>query len=276
VFNLDNQCDIENYSNHQEKLFEHDNHEETHFRPTERENVNFEEREEFENRIPSQRCVFEFNRLEEARFWSRIMQEHALFIKLGLPADQPKLREEAQEFINSVKTKYWDASHNVYAYYIEGINILQKYSDAGEPAGTAGLPVFEAIRKMELKNVAIVVTRYFGGILLGAGGLVRAYGKACAGSLDEGVEIFVKPCLELKITIEYHLSGKLQNMLINEGFILADTGYTNEVTFTVYSPKEKKEYLEDRIREITGGILRLEVVGNKNVRLDKSGKILES
>jgi uncharacterized YigZ family protein len=200
-------------------------------------------------------------------------EKRSRFISRAKPVGS---EQEAIGFIQSIKNSCWDATHNCYAYNVETDAVYQRYSDDGEPQGTAGLPILEVIRKRGLKNVVVVVTRYFGGILLGAGGLVRAYGKACAGSLDEGVEIFVKPCLELKIPIEYHLSGKLQNMLINEGFILADTGYTNEVTFTVYSPKEKKEYLEDRIREITGGILRLEVVGNKNVRLDKSGKILES
>jgi putative IMPACT (imprinted ancient) family translation regulator len=133
----------------------------------------------------------------------------------------------------------------------------------------------DVIRKRELQNVVVVVTRYFGGIMLGAGGLVRAYSKTCSGGLDEAGEILVKPCLELKIPIEYHLSGRLQNMMLNEGFILAKTDYSDEVTFTVYSPKERMEYLEKQIREITGGVLRLEVAGIKNVRLDLNGNILQ-
>lgn len=189
---------------------------------------------------------------------------------------KPVLSEqEAIDFIQSIKTLCWDATHNCYAYSVESDVLYQRYSDDGEPQGTAGVPILDVIRKRELQNVVVVVTRYFGGILLGAGGLIRAYGKACTGCLDDGVEIFVKPCFELKIPIEYHLSGKLQNMLINEGFILANTNYTEEVTFTVYSPKEKKEFLEEQIREITGGVLRLEIVGDKNIRLDKSGKVLE-
>lgn len=183
--------------------------------------------------------------------------------------------QEAIDFIQSLKTTCWNATHNCYAYSVESDVLYQRYSDDGEPQGTAGLPILDVIRKRELQNVVVVVTRYFGGILLGAGGLVRAYSKACAGGLDEGGEIWVKPCLELKIPIEYHLSGRLQNMLINEGFILGNTDYTEEVTFTVYSPKEKKEFLEERIREITGGVLKLEVLGNKSIRLDKSGKVLE-
>jgi len=88
--------------------------------------------------------------------------------------------EEALEFINNIRAKYWDATHNVYAYYISGENIIQRFSDDGEPSGTAGMPVLEVIKRMELKDLVVVVTRYFGGILLGASGLVRAYSKSAA------------------------------------------------------------------------------------------------
>ncbi len=186
-----------------------------------------------------------------------------------------KSEEEAILFIQALKTSCWDATHNCYAYSVESDALYQRYSDDGEPQGTAGLPILEVIRKRELQNVVVVVTRYFGGILLGAGGLIRAYGKACAGSLENAGEIWVKPCLEIKIPIEYHLSGRMQNMLINEGFILGSTDYTDEVTFTVYTPKDRLEFLEKQIRDITGGILRLEAIGDKSIRLDMSGKVLE-
>lgn len=182
---------------------------------------------------------------------------------------------EAIEFIQSLKTSCWDATHNCYAYSIDADSLYQRYSDDGEPQGTAGLPMLDVIRKKGLQNVVVVVTRYFGGILLGAGGLVRAYGKACAGGLEDGGEIWVKPCLKLKLPIEYHLSGKLQNMLLSEDFIIADTIYTDEVTFTIYSPIERKSFLENQIREITGGVLRLEEAGIKNIRIDIKGNVLE-
>ncbi|MCX7772376.1 MAG: YigZ family protein [Clostridia bacterium] len=183
--------------------------------------------------------------------------------------------QEAIDFIQSIKTSCWDATHNCYAYSVDDQALYQRYGDDGEPQGTAGLPMLEVIRKKELQNVVVVVTRYFGGVLLGAGGLVRAYGKACAGGLEEAGEIFVKPCLELKISVEYHLSGKLQNMLIQEGYILAKTDYTHEVTFTVYTAKEHREALEEKIKEITGGVLSLEAAGLKKIFLDASGKVLE-
>ncbi|MGI6085873.1 MAG: DUF1949 domain-containing protein, partial [Acetivibrionales bacterium] len=89
-------------------------------------------------------------------------------------------------------------------------------------------------------------------------------------------EVLVKPCLKFNIPIEYHLSGKLQNMFLSEGFIIANTVYTHEVTYTVYSPKEKKELLEHKIREITGGVLRMEDAGTENIYVDDKGNILEA
>lgn len=186
-----------------------------------------------------------------------------------------KTEEAAIEFIQAIKSECWDATHNCYAYSIMSDALYQRYSDDGEPQGTAGLPILEVIRKKELFNVVVVVTRYFGGILLGAGGLVRAYGKACGGGLEEGEEIWVKPCLELKIPIEYHLSGKLQNMLLNEGFIIYKTEYTEIVTFTVFTAKERKEYLEKQICEITGGVINIEVIGNRSLLVDVDGNVID-
>ena len=199
-------------------------------------------------------------------------EKRSRFIARAIPI---VTEQEAIDFIQSIKSTHWDATHNCYAYSVESDTLCQRYSDDGEPQGTAGLPILDVIRKKELNNVVVVVTRYFGGILLGAGGLVRAYGKACVGSLDEGEEILVKPCLEIKIPIEYHLSGKLQNMLINENFILGRIEYSEEVTFTVYVPKKQKEFLEKEIMEITSGVLRIEVSDIRNIKLDKNGKVLD-
>ncbi len=182
---------------------------------------------------------------------------------------------EALEYIQVLKTNCWDASHNCYAYSIDSDALYQRYSDDGEPQGTAGLPMLDIIRKKGLQNVVVVVTRYFGGILLGAGGLVRAYGKACAGGLEDAGEIFVKPCFKFNIPIEYHLSGKIQSMFLNEGFVIANTEYTHEVTYTIYSPAEKKDLLVNKIREITGGVFRMEEAGTENIYIDNKGNVLE-
>lgn len=183
--------------------------------------------------------------------------------------------QEALNYIHKIKTACWDATHNCYAYSVDSGSLYQRYSDDGEPQGTAGLPMLDVIKKKGLQNIVVVVTRYFGGILLGAGGLVRAYSKSCAGGLEDAGEILVKPCLKFNIPIEYHLSGKLQNMFLCEGFIIANTDYTHEVTYTIYSPREKKELLEHKIREITGGVLRMEEAGIENIYIDNKGNVLE-
>lgn len=199
-------------------------------------------------------------------------EKRSRFIARAKPV---QTEQEAVDFIQSLKSQHWDASHNCYAYSIENDSLYQRYSDDGEPQGTAGLPILEVIRKKELQNLVVVVTRYFGGILLGAGGLVRAYAKACLGSIENAGLVLVKPCHELKIPVEYHLSGKIQNMLLNEGFILVETDYTEKVTFTVCTPEEKMEFLEKQIREITGGVFEAEAMGRRSVRLDQSGNVLQ-
>jgi len=200
-------------------------------------------------------------------------EKRSKFIARAKPVDT---EQEALDFIQQIKTSCWDATHNCYAYSVDSDAIYQRYSDDGEPQGTAGLPMLDIIRKKNLQNVVVVVTRYFGGILLGAGGLVRAYSKACAGGLENAGEILVKPCLKFNIPIEYHLSGKMQNMLLSEGFIIADTDYTHEVKYTIYSPIEKKEFLEQKIREITGGVLRMEDAGIENIYIDNKGNVLDN
>ncbi len=199
-------------------------------------------------------------------------EKRSRFIARAKPV---QTEQEAIDFIQAIKSECWDATHNCYAYSVETDALYQRYSDDGEPQGTAGLPILDVIRKKELQNVVVVVTRYFGGIMLGAGGLVRAYSKACAGGLNDAGEVWVKTCHEIKIPIEYHLSGKLQNMLINEDFIIADTDYGEEVLYTIYSPPEKKEFLEQQIQEITSGVLRIEVIGTKEIRLDTNGKVIQ-
>ena len=133
--------------------------------------------------------------------------------------------DEANEFIGSIKSKHWDAKHNVYAYIIGENSAIQRSTDDGEPAGTAGRPVLEVIKGENLTNVAIVVTRYFGGILLGTGGLVRAYGKAAKLAVENCVK--VRPILMKTVAIcaDYELVGKIQNHLIQNNVIIDHIEY---------------------------------------------------
>ncbi|HOK43684.1 MAG TPA: YigZ family protein [Thermoclostridium caenicola] len=199
-------------------------------------------------------------------------EKRSRFIARVLPV---RTEEEAIGFINRVRSESRDATHHCYAYYIEGDTTYQRYSDDGEPAGTAGIPILEVIKKRQLVNIVIVVVRYFGGILLGAGGLVRAYGKAAAGGVLEAREIRVKSCVEAKIYVEYHLSGKLQNMLLSEGFILGGTEYSDRVTFKVLIDENQKGNLEEKVSEITGGKACIAYCGHKLIKMDESNHILE-
>ena len=150
-----------------------------------------------------------------------------------------KTEEEAQEFIKAVKKEFWDATHNCSAYVIDEQH--QRSSDDGEPSGTAGMPMLGVLRKQELQQVAAVVTRYFGGVKLGAGGLVRAYSGAVAHAIDAaGLAQKVKMGLYV-FSCAPGEAGKITNLLYQQQmFNLADTEYGNEVIFTLRMPEDRK------------------------------------
>jgi uncharacterized YigZ family protein len=159
--------------------------------------------------------------------------------------------EEAHGFIEALRSKYWNATHNVYAYYICGENLQQKFSDDGEPSGTAGLPVLEAIRKLEVQDVAVVVTRYFGGTLLGASGLVRAYGKSAAMGIEAAGIVKRQLCIETGIALDYSLLGKLQALAASKGYRVKDTVYAQDVDMYLYIPVDEFEAFSALVTEAT-------------------------
>ncbi|HHY83848.1 MAG TPA: YigZ family protein [Clostridiales bacterium] len=157
--------------------------------------------------------------------------------------------EEAVEFINSLKSKYWDATHNVYAYSIGGDRIVQRFSDDGEPSGTAGIPVLEVLKKRGLQDVVVVVTRYFGGTLLGASGLIRAYGKSASLGIEAAGVVIRQLCHETSVMVEYSLFGRIQNLLIREGYSIKDVIYGQDVEILVYVPVDKVEQFAEAVEE---------------------------
>ena len=176
--------------------------------------------------------------------------EKSTFIGYAKPI---KTEEEAIEFINEIKKKHKDATHNVWAYTVgENMNI-QRYSDDGEPQGTAGIPTLEVIKKEDLRDVVVVVTRYFGGVKLGAGGLVRAYTKGAKIGIEAGIVIEKVKYTEVKIKIEYTQLGRIQNEIMNLGYTLKDTIYSEDVELIVYSKVEDAQSLIDRMIDITSG-----------------------
>ena len=150
---------------------------------------------------------------------AEIVEKKSRFIATIRPV---KTEQQAREFIEEMKKKYWDATHNVFAYQIGERNEIQRFSDDGEPQGTAGMPVLDVLQREDIKNTAIVVTRYFGGTLLGTGGLVRAYGKSAKEGLFSAgicnVVLYRKFC----VTISYTDSGKVQYEILQNGYELYD------------------------------------------------------
>ncbi len=158
--------------------------------------------------------------------------------------------DEAISFINNIKQKYPDARHNVYAYIVEENNVM-RYSDDGEPAGTGGVPVLDFLRKEQLTNLAVVVTRYFGGILLGTGGLVHAYSSAAKeGVLNASITEMIL-CKEILIECDYTLWGKLQNELSNFTIASLPPEYLDIVKLNIYVPAADTKKLIQDITEAT-------------------------
>lgn len=169
--------------------------------------------------------------------------------------------EEANEFVRSVKKKHADARHNVFAYILrEGA--VKRYSDDGEPQGSAGMPVLDVLEKNHLDGVVCVVTRYFGGILLGTGGLVRAYsGAASAAVADAGI-VTLGECARLSVRLSYNDNNRVSNDLRRLGANTEDTDFGADVTLTLTVPEEKREALCARLTELTAGRAVISYLGS--------------
>ncbi len=165
-----------------------------------------------------------------------------------------KTEEEALSFLNEMKKQYKDARHNCFAYIIMENGVLkERYSDDGEPSGTAGMPILEVIRREELQNLLVVVTRYFGGTLLGTGGLVRAYGKSAKDGVLNAKIIEKLVYKKFVYEVSYETSGKLQFAIIQNNGIIAETEYGENVVFNVFVKACDEKNLTDEVLEITNG-----------------------
>lgn len=161
--------------------------------------------------------------------------------------------EEAQAFIQEIKKKHYDATHNCSAYLIGEHDQIQKANDDGEPSGTAGVPILEVLKKQQLKDTAVVVTRYFGGIKLGAGGLIRAYGNTTSQAIKATGVVKRQRMQGFSIMVDYTLSGKLEHALRQSNYILKTINYTDKVEFIVYvevgQEKEFREFIVDHTND---------------------------
>lgn len=199
-----------------------------------------------------------------------IIIEKSTFIGYAKPI---KTEEEAVEFVNEIKKKHKDATHNVWAYTVGPTMNIQRYSDDGEPQGTAGIPTLEVIKKEDLRDVVVVVTRYFGGIKLGAGGLVRAYTKGAKIGLEAAKIIEKVMYKEVKIKIDYNQLGKVQNEIMNLGYFIKDTVYADNVEIIVYSKLEDVEALTSRMVDITSATAGIEL-GEEFYLSEQNGQII--
>ncbi|TQR21373.1 YigZ family protein [Psychrobacillus vulpis] len=174
--------------------------------------------------------------------------------------DRAETEEQAQDFINTIKQKHKDATHNCSAYIIGEHDNIQKANDDGEPSGTAGVPMLEVLKKQGLKDTVVVVTRYFGGIKLGGGGLIRAYGKATTEGIDAAIVVERKLHHIVKISIDYTWLGKVENEVRNSEYPLKEINYADSVEVFVYTKAEDEQRFTEWITELTNGQAEIEIV----------------
>ena len=166
--------------------------------------------------------------------------------------------EEARAFLARVRTEFPDATHHCYAFVADTLGNLMRFSDDGEPQDTAGMPILDALRGKKLYQTAVVVTRYFGGVKLGAGGLVRAYSGAASECLDGAEKRFFEPCARYMLTLGYELSDAVRKYISANGWMLADAQYSDCVRLTVAVRSREEEAFAAKIVDFTAGRVRVE------------------
>lgn len=184
-----------------------------------------------------------------------IVEKKSRFIATVRPVES---EEEAAAFIASMKKKYWDASHNCSAFTIGRNHELTRCSDDGEPSGTAGRPMLDVLLREDIHNAAVVVTRYFGGTLLGTGGLVRAYQKCTQAGLAGAVVIEKQQGYLLDIGTDYNGLGKIQYLLAQRKIPVLNTEYTDKVRIHVMVPSESREELAKAVTEGSSGTAQMD------------------
>lgn len=190
------------------------------------------------------------------------------FIGYAMPVET---EEEALEFIESIKTKHRDATHNVYAYVLGENNNVQRFSDDGEPSGTAGIPALEVMKKEDLRNMVVVITRYFGGIKLGAGGLIRAYTKGAKIGIEAGMIVDMVLHTKVKIRMDYTLYGSVENYLIREKYLVDDSIFDEAVNTFVYVKDSNLDDFYKIITDLTSGTAIMENIDEEYIPI-KNGK----
>lgn len=177
------------------------------------------------------------------------IEKKSKFIGYAKPV---KTQEEAVDFISEIKSKHWDATHNVYAYVLRENNI-QRYSDDGEPSGTAGVPVLDVMLKESLVDVCVVATRYFGGTLLGAGGLVRAYSHTSKIALDAAGIITMAQCSVMSAEVDYSFYDRLNILLSDFSAVILDTSFSDKVCVEFSVKENIVDLLNAKLIDVSNG-----------------------
>ena len=168
--------------------------------------------------------------------------------------------EQAKAFVAEISAKFPDATHNCYAYICDSLGNFLRFSDDGEPQGTAGMPMLEAIKNKKLFETAVVVTRYFGGIKLGAGGLLRAYSGCVSENLDAAQKVLYQLCAESKYTVDYAGVDTALRFFTQSGADLISTEYLNEVVFTVAVKQSEEEQFNNSLLDRLNGKVKIQKI----------------
>lgn len=177
------------------------------------------------------------------------IEKKSKFIGYAKPV---KTQEDALEFISKIKSKHWDATHNVYAYVLRENNI-QRYSDDGEPSGTAGVPVLDVMLKESLVDVCVVATRYFGGTLLGAGGLVRAYSHTSKIALEAAGIITMAQCSIMRAEVDYSFYDRLNILLSDFSAVILNTSFSDKVCVEFSVKENIVDLLNAKLVDVSNG-----------------------
>lgn len=193
---------------------------------------------------------------------SKIEIKQSVFIGQAVRISSP---EEADAFVKGVKAQYPDARHNCYAWILSnGVN-MQKYSDDGEPSGTAGMPLLSVLEKNGLTDCAVAVTRYFGGILLGKGGLVRAYTEAASSAVTDAGVVKIIEGTEYKMTFGYDAFDKMSRHVTNNGWEIIGTEYAENIQMTILCPTNEAEEMIASIVDVSAGQIMPEKIGTREM-----------
>lgn len=178
--------------------------------------------------------------------------------------------QQAAAIIAEVKKKYWDARHNCYAYILGNKGEIQRFSDDGEPSGTAGKPILEVLSGNECSNCLCVVTRYFGGVLLGTGGLIRAYTSASKEALDDCLTGELVEGVHAYLDADYNCVGKIQHLCIQDDITVVNTEYSDNVIFELMMEKQVRQKFEKALTEMSSGSIGLREI--KEVKMYRDGR----